>query len=205
MSGYAPDTSTGGGGGGAVNLTQVGGAAISLGQKTMANSLPVVLASDESTLPISAASLPLPAGAATAALQTQPGVDIGDVTVNNAAGAAAVNVQDGGNSLTVDGSVTVSGTITTKTALTAASPANASVGVASAQVVASNGSRKGLLFVNVSNNRISFGVAASAVLDSGVTLYPGGTWEMDEYCFATGAVNAIASAASSSLAIQEFS
>ena len=30
------------------------------------------------------------------------GVDIGDVTVNNAAGASAVNVQDGGNSLTVD-------------------------------------------------------------------------------------------------------
>ena len=36
----------------------------------------------------------------------QPGVDIGDVTINNAAGAAAVNVQDGGNSLTVDGTVT---------------------------------------------------------------------------------------------------
>ena len=35
-----------------------------------------------------------------------PGVDIGDVTVNNAAGASAVNIQDGGNSLTVDGTVT---------------------------------------------------------------------------------------------------
>jgi len=31
------------------------------------------------------------------------GTDIGDVTINNAAGAAAVNVQDGGNVLTVDG------------------------------------------------------------------------------------------------------
>lgn len=30
------------------------------------------------------------------------GVDIGDVTINNAGGASAVNVQDGGNSLTVD-------------------------------------------------------------------------------------------------------
>jgi hypothetical protein len=57
------------------------------------------------TQPVSAASLPLPAGAATAALQTQPGVDVGDVTVNNAAGASAVNVQDGGNSITVDGTV----------------------------------------------------------------------------------------------------
>lgn len=42
----------------------------------------------------------------------QPGVDIGDVTVNNGAGAAAVNIQDGGNSITVDGSVTASGTVT---------------------------------------------------------------------------------------------
>lgn len=58
------------------------------------------------TQPISAASLPLPSGAATAALQTQPGVDIGDVTVNNASGASAVNIQDGGNSITVDGTIT---------------------------------------------------------------------------------------------------
>lgn len=47
----------------------------------------------------------LPTGAATAALQTQPGVDIGDVTINNAAGIAAVNIQDGGNIITVDGTV----------------------------------------------------------------------------------------------------
>src|SRR3990167_6946588 len=39
-------------------------------------------------------------GTVTAA--AQPGVDIGDVTINNASGAAAVNVQDGGNALTVD-------------------------------------------------------------------------------------------------------
>lgn len=48
----------------------------------------------------------LPTGASTSVLQTQPGVDIGDVTVNNGAGAAAVNIQDGGNSITIDGSVT---------------------------------------------------------------------------------------------------
>jgi len=58
------------------------------------------------TVAVSAAVLPLPSGAATSALQTQPGVDIGDVTINNASGAAAVNVQDGGNSITVDGTVT---------------------------------------------------------------------------------------------------
>lgn len=67
-----------------------------------------------SPVPISAASLPLPTGASTSALQTQPGVDIGDVTVNNAAGGAAVNIQDGGNIITVDGAVgaTQSGTWT---------------------------------------------------------------------------------------------
>ena len=98
-------------------------------QATMANSSPVVVASDQTkikvdltettansvaikvdnsavTQPISATSLPLPTGAATAALQTQPGVDIGDVTINNAAGASAVNIQDGGNTITVDGTVT---------------------------------------------------------------------------------------------------
>lgn len=41
----------------------------------------------------------------------QPGVDIGDVTINNASGGSAVNIQDGGNSITVDGTVAVSGTV----------------------------------------------------------------------------------------------
>jgi hypothetical protein len=41
----------------------------SLGAKVSAQSLPVVLATDEATLPVSAASLPLPSGAATAAKQ----------------------------------------------------------------------------------------------------------------------------------------
>ncbi len=72
------------------------------------------------TQPVSAASLPLPTGAATLAAQTQPGVDIGDVTINNAGGGASVNIQDGGNSITVDGTITASiaaaqtlGTVTT--------------------------------------------------------------------------------------------
>ncbi len=41
-------------------------------------------------------------------LAANSGVDIGDVTVNNAAGASAVNIQDGGNSITVDGTVGLS-------------------------------------------------------------------------------------------------
>lgn len=38
------------------NLTQVGGSSITLGQKTMANSLPVVLASDQTSIPVVASS-----------------------------------------------------------------------------------------------------------------------------------------------------
>ena len=45
----------------------------------------------------------------------QPGVDIGDVTINNASGASAVNIQDGGNSITVDGSLTTVSTVSTIT------------------------------------------------------------------------------------------
>lgn len=71
----------------------------------------VVAISPNNTVAVTASALPLPTGAATAALQTQPGVDIGDVTVNNGAGAGAVNIQDGGNSITVDGTVSVSGSV----------------------------------------------------------------------------------------------
>ena len=64
-----------GGGGVTVseNVSQIGGVAIAGGQSLMAASLPVVIASDQSAVPVSAASLPLPTGAATAALQPSLG------------------------------------------------------------------------------------------------------------------------------------
>jgi hypothetical protein len=54
-----------------------------------------------------------PSGAITTAttLASNSGVDVGDVTINNTAGAGAVNIQDGGNSITVDGTVAVSGSV----------------------------------------------------------------------------------------------
>jgi len=55
------------------------------------------------TTPVSAASLPLPSGAATSAKQLADGHN---VTIDNSTGAAAVNIQDGGNSITIDGTVT---------------------------------------------------------------------------------------------------
>lgn len=67
----------------------------------------------------------------TVTASAQPGVDIGDVTVNNAAGASAVNIQDGGNSLTVDNAaLSVVGGGTEATALRV-TVANDSTGVLS--------------------------------------------------------------------------
>jgi len=54
------------------------------------------------------------------------GTDIGDVTINNAAGASAVNIQDGGNAITVDGTVTANlGTIADVATQTTLSALNA--------------------------------------------------------------------------------
>jgi hypothetical protein len=91
----SPDpTSTGN-----VNLTEVSGAAITLGQKTSAASLPVVIASDQSTLPISAASLPLPTGAATSALQTTGNTSLATIVTNTTGIATAANQTTGNTSL----------------------------------------------------------------------------------------------------------
>lgn len=98
------------------------------------------------------------------------------------------------------------GTVSTKTPLTASTPTFATVGTSSAQAVASNASRKGLVIVNLSSNTISFGIGAnSAVLNRGITLTGlGSVWNMSEYDFNTSAINAIASSASSTISIQEF-
>lgn len=119
----------------------------SQGQALMAASTPVVIASNQSAVPISAAALPLPSGAATAAAQTdksqftkltdgtdtalitaageqnvlataQPGVDIGDVTVNNVGQqlmAASIPVVIASN----QSAVPISGTVTVDTSLLA--------------------------------------------------------------------------------------
>lgn len=69
-----------------------------LGQKTSVASAPVVLASDQSVIPVT--------GPLTDTQLRATAVPIsGTVTVVNAAGVAAVNIQDGGNSITVDGAV----------------------------------------------------------------------------------------------------
>jgi hypothetical protein len=113
-------------------------------------------------------------------LGANSGVDIGDVTVNNASGAAAVNIQDGGNSITVDGTVaaTQSGTWTVQPGntanttawlvkeLRAASPtlSNVASSATSVTCLASNANRLGAVIYNDSLQPafVKFGATASA-------------------------------------------
>lgn len=237
----------------------------SLGQKTSASSTPVVIASDQSVVPVSGPltntelrAVPVPISGSVIISGTvdvtEPvtvdavNLDIRDlvfatdkVDVSGSTGVGVTgpltDTQLRATPVPVSGSVTVSGTVSvnqpvtvqatdldirnlvfatdkvdasgssvsiTKTDLTPSAPTAASVGVASAQILASNANRKGLILVNTSVNRISLGFGSTAVLDSGPTLYPQGSFNMGEYDFDTGAVNAIASAASSNIAIQEY-
>jgi hypothetical protein len=93
------------------------------------------------------------------------------------------------------GSNSGSNVVSTKTPLTASVPTFATVGTSSAQVVASNASRKGLIIVNLSSNTISFGIGSNPeVLNSVITLTGlGSVWNMSEYDYNVSAINAIAS------------
>lgn len=89
-----------------VNISQVGGASFAQGQRAIGSSLSVVLATSHAAVTVTGTVAATQSG--TWILGANSGVDIGDVTINNAAGASAVNIQDGGNSITVDGSISVS-------------------------------------------------------------------------------------------------
>ena len=71
-----------------------------LGQKAKAGSVPVTLASDEDTVNVDVTANTI--GLATSANQLPDGHN---VTVDNASGGSAVNIQDGGNIITVGGDV----------------------------------------------------------------------------------------------------
>ena len=155
-------------------------------------------------------------GTVTATLPANSGVDIGDVTVNNAAGAAAVNIQDGGNSITVDGTVTANagtgpwpitdngGSITDDGTVTAAEPQPASSSVSRVAVTAanitlasSNTSRKGLVVYNESGTvYIKLGTTASST-DYTYRLTSDQSLELP-FPIYTGRIDAIRSAAGTS-------
>lgn len=141
------------------------------------------------------------------------------VTSSGGGGGGAVTIADGADvaeGSTGDAAWSGSGSGTVVSVLkkiaggstspvTGSAPTFATVGVASAQILAANASRKGLLLVNTSSNFISFGFEGNAaVLNSGLTITPYGVLEMTPAMVSLGAIEAIASGASSNLGIQEF-
>ena len=84
-------------------------------------------------------------------------------------------------------------------------PVALSVGVSSVQVLAANASRKGVNITNTGSDVVclSFGTNA-AVLYSGVVLWPAAAFWFDLNDFTTAAINAVASDANGSLAVQEW-
>lgn len=70
------------------------------------------------------------------------GTDIGDVTINNSTGASAVNIQDGGNSITVDngGTFAVQSTLQTGSNAIGKLAANSGVDIGDVDVISLTGS-----------------------------------------------------------------
>ena len=136
-------------------------------------------------------------------LAANSGVDIGDVTINNAAGGSAVNIQDGGNSITVDGTVAVSGTVTTKETRSA-TPTQTSVSVttASTSILASNANRLGATITNEGTAICYTKLGATASVTSySIQIASGGYYEVPfQY---TGAIDGITSASTAQLRITE--
>ena len=73
-----------------------------IGQTTMSNSVAVVIASNQTGVPITDNGGSLTVDG-TVSLSTTTLTALENITVQNPGGASAVNIQDGGNSITVDG------------------------------------------------------------------------------------------------------
>lgn len=183
---------------------------LSIGQKALSQSLAVVLPTDQSLLPVTiqtgsstigkvqvidASGNPLPVGdIAARKIFVSPPTDgtsvatvlVGSSMVSSTAPALLVRAVLGGVALTPNaGFSTV-------------------VGTSSAQALATNASRKGLSLVNTSNNKISCEWGVNAVINNGITLYPGGAFSMDPLSAATSALNCISTTANSILSGQEY-
>jgi len=95
--------------------------------------------------------------------------------------------------------------VTNVTSAVGEAPTNVAIGLTSTSVLAANTLRKGLNLCNISFGTISISFGSNAaVLYTGVTLGPGGTFWMDATDFTTAAVHAISSQTNTLLAVQEF-
>jgi hypothetical protein len=104
-----------------------------IGQTTMSNSVAVVIASNQTGVPITDNGGSLTVDG-TVSLSTTTLTALENITVQNPGGASAVNIQDGGNSITVDGGTGVSRTPTILRTSTSSSVAAGAYSVSFASV-----------------------------------------------------------------------
>ncbi len=89
-------------------------------------------------------------------------------------------------------------------AATGTTPTNVAITTSSATVLASNANRKGVNICNISFGTVSLAFGTAAVVYTGVTLGPGGTFWMDSTDFTTAAITAISTQTQTTIAVQEF-
>lgn len=151
------------------------------------------------TQPISAASLPLPTGAATSALQTSGNATLTAISAQlpaslgpqSSAGSLSV-VQATGTTFSVSQATSGTGTLT--------SVANS---ITSVTVLASNAARKGFIVYNDSLVVLYIAFSASATTSAfSAKLQPGSAYNSDTLY--TGVISGIAAAASGSARVTEF-
>lgn len=89
--------------------------------------------------------------------------------------------------------------------LTAAAPTNATVTGSSTVIVPANTARVGLVLQNLATTgNVYLGLGNPAVLQCGITLFPGFGWEIDTYSFTVDDISAIADTPGTIVTIQEF-
>lgn len=170
-----------------------------LGQKTMTNSLAVAIASDQSSIPVTVASLPLPTGAATSALQTAGNASLASLVLQL---PASLGPQSSANSLSVTfatgTTVPISGPIAATGTLTSVSSSATSV-----TLLASNSSRKGYVIFNDSTQILYVAFAATATVSAySVKLFPNSCATSDlDY---TGIITGIWASANGAAKVTEF-
>jgi hypothetical protein len=81
---------------------------------------------------------------------------------------------------------------------------NVTISTSSATVLAANSLRRGVNICNISFGTVSLAFGAAAVIYTGVTLGPGGTFWMDDTDFTTQSITAISSQSNTTIAVQEF-
>lgn len=168
-----------------------------LGQKLMAASTPVVIASDQSTIPISAASLPLPAGAATEATLATRATEatlatrLADATFTSRINTLGQKLMAASTPVVIASDQSpVSVTLASGTSTgTLNNGVETTVGVAATQIIAANAGRKSLIIQNTGTTNMRVG-AAGVTVSTGVRLASGDTLIL-ELPVATNAIFAI--------------